>query len=352
MLKKIAIDKLSDLTAHLMEKGTLVAPVKEDGGFNFRTIIDPGQVDLIFHNTIISPKSAFFPPMEDFVQYSTGKSVLEARPVELSIKPTFLFGVRPCDVKSFAIMDIHFTQTGLMDPYWEKRREATTIFGFAFDTSEAADPTEFYHTLGIGAADPEGSDIFMLRKDNTLYLRAISPRGENLMDDILTVLADTSEEERKCFDDYIAAGHEYKTRFTCVDEKAIAGEFETLFHNTDFWTRISNACLSCGVCTFVCPTCYCFDICDETLFGQGTRRRVWDACMFTDFTLEASGHNPRTNVYQRLRQKVCHKYSFHIRKYGVISCVGCGRCTRYCPVSIDIFSIVEQAVKEKWQKRV
>jgi sulfhydrogenase subunit beta (sulfur reductase) len=351
VLKKTTIDKLPELAACLMEKGTLVAPVKEAGGFNFRTITDAGQVDLIFHNTLLSPKTAFFPQKEDFVRYSVYQPILEAKPVEPEVRPTFLFGVRPCDVKSFEIMDIHFTRTGVPDPYWRRRRDATIIFGFAFDTSEKADPAEFYHTLGIGAADPDGSDIFMLRRDDVLFLKAVSPRGENLLGG-LTGLTDAVPDERKYFDDYIAQGHDYKTRYTCVDAEAIAREFEAIFHNTDFWTKVSNACLSCGICTFVCPTCYCFDICDETQFGEGVRRRVWDACMFTDFTLEASGHNPRTQVYQRLRQKICHKYSFHIRKYGPISCVGCGRCTRYCPVNIDIFSIVEQAVQAKWYKRL
>ena len=70
VLKKTTIDKLPELAACLMEKGTLVAPVKEAGGFNFRTITDAGQVDLIFHNTLLSPKTAFFPQKEDFVRYS------------------------------------------------------------------------------------------------------------------------------------------------------------------------------------------------------------------------------------------------------------------------------------------
>jgi len=122
-LKKTAINKATELAAVLMEKGTLIAPVKEDAGFNFREISDAKQVDLNFHNTIISPKSAFFPQTEDFVRYQTGKSILEATPVELNIKPAFLFGVRPCDVKSFEIMDIHFSGTGLVDPYWQKEEK-------------------------------------------------------------------------------------------------------------------------------------------------------------------------------------------------------------------------------------
>jgi len=199
--------------------------------------------------------------------------------------------------------------------------------------------------LNIGAADPEGSDIFMMKKGDGLLLKAITPKGENLLSS-LGSLTEASADEIKYFDDTVAAGRSFKTRFTCVDDKVIAKKLEDLFHKTEFWEKISDACLSCGACTFVCPTCYCFDICDETLFAAGVRRRVWDSCMFTDFTMEASGHNPRTKVYQRLRQKICHKYSFHIRKYGVISCVGCGRCTRNCPVNIDIFSIVDQALKE------
>ena len=343
-MKKTAINKISGLAATLLEAGTLLAPVKEAAGFNFREISDPNQVDLNFHNTILSPKSAFFPHMEDFVHYQTGKSVLEATPVELNLKPTFLFGVRPCDVKSFEIMDIHFSGTGAVDPYWQKRREAATIFGYAFDPDVPARVEEFYQTLGIGAADPEGSDIFMIKKDGDLLLKGITPKGEKLLAG-LNGLDKASADEEKYFEDVIVGGRNVKTRFTCVDDKSIAKKLEDLFHNSDFWQKASAACLSCGVCTFVCPTCYCFDICDETLFSKGTRRRVWDACMFTDFTLEASGHNPRTQVFQRLRQKINHKYSYHVRKYGVISCVGCGRCTKHCPVNIDIFSIVDEAIK-------
>jgi ferredoxin len=345
VLKKTAIQKISDLTAQLMAKGTLIAPVKEEAGFNFRQISDARQVDLNFYNTLMSPKSAFFPQTEDFVRYDKNKSVLDAQCVDLKPGPVFLFGVRPCDVKSFEIMDIHFSGTGAVDPYWKKRRETATIFGYAFDLNSPAGPADFYQTLGIGAADPEGSDIFMIKKGDELLLKAITPKGEKLLAG-LSSLADAAADEQKYFDDTIAAGRSFKTRSTCVDEKVIAKKLEDIFLKTEFWEKVSDACLSCGACTFVCPTCYCFDICDETLFGHGVRRRVWDACMFTDFTLEASGHNPRTKVYQRLRQKICHKYSFHIRKYGVISCVGCGRCTRNCPVNIDIFSIVDQALKE------
>jgi ferredoxin len=344
VLKKISINKISELAAALMDKGLLLAPVKEISGYNFVEIKDPKQVDLDFHNTIASPKAVFFPHKEDFIKYETGKPIDTASVVALNLPPAFLFGARPCDVKSFEIMDIHFNASGIVDPFWKQRRETAVIFGYAFDLEKPAQPEEFYQTLGIGAADPEGSDVFMVKKGGDLLLNSVTPKGEKILAE-LKVLNEGKAADKKYYEEYIKKGKEYKTRSMCLEPAAITKKLEDLFYNTDFWTRVSSACISCGVCTFVCPTCYCFDICDDTLFGQGIRRRVWDACMFTDFTLEASGHNPRTHVYQRLRQKINHKYSYHVRKYGVISCVGCGRCTKYCPVNIDIYSIIEDAMK-------
>jgi len=344
LLKKISIKKINDLAAALMEKGTLLAPVKEAAGHNFAEIKDPQQLDLNYYNTIVSPKTVFLPQKEDFVRYETAKPVAEAQPVALNIKATFLFGVRPCDAKSFQIMDIHFHASGIIDPYWQKRRDATVIFGCAFDLDIPAQDADFYQTLGIGAADPEGSDVFMVKKGEDLLMKAITPQGEEILAR-LAMLGEGKPADKKYFEEYIKKGSQHQTRNMCLDPQVIAKKLEDIFHSGEFWQAQSAACLSCGICTFVCPTCYCFDICDDTLFSRGVRRRVWDACMFTDFTLEASGHNPRTHVYQRLRQKVCHKYSFHVRKYGVISCVGCGRCTRYCPVNIDIYSIIQDAMK-------
>ncbi|MDX9816368.1 MAG: hypothetical protein RBT06_05460, partial [Smithellaceae bacterium] len=117
MLKKISINKISELAAALMGKGLLLAPVQENSGHNFAEIKDPKQIDLAFHNTIASPKAAFFPHKEDFIKYETGKPMDAASVVGLNLPPTFLLGVRPCDVKSFGIMDIHFNASGIIDPY-------------------------------------------------------------------------------------------------------------------------------------------------------------------------------------------------------------------------------------------
>ena len=61
---------------------------------------------------------------------------------------------------------------------------------------------------------------------------------------------------------------------------------ETLaLYDAPFWEDVAFACINCGTCTYVCPTCWCFDIQDETCGETGIRMRNWDSCMFPLFTL-------------------------------------------------------------------
>lgn len=344
MLKKIAIDQFSELVKTLAEKGPLYAPVKGNDGVHFRAIQNPSDVTLDFYNTVMSPKSVFFPQTEDMIRYRITQGVTEAQAVPPENRPAVILGVRPCDVRSFEIMDRHFLGAGVIDPYWKSKRDNTTVIGYAFDVHAAADGADFYNTFGYGAADPEGSDVFMIRTDGALLLKAMTDRGTKLLG-TLACLQEAGAADEKTFAETVKKGKAVKTRSAEINDKEIAKKLVSIFDNGEFWQKAAMACIACGACTYVCPTCYCFDIGDETLFKEGSRKRFWDACTFTDFTLEASGHNPRPRIFQRYRQKVCHKYSYHVDKYGCISCVGCGRCTRYCPVNIDIFSIVVEASK-------
>lgn len=111
-------------------------------------------------------------------------------------------------------------------------------------------------------------------------------------------------------------------------------------YDAPFWESEAFSCINCGTCTYVCPTCWCFDIQDETQGKSGIRMRNWDSCMFPLFTIHASGHNPREHKYGRVRQRFMHKLKYYVDKYdNGIQCVGCGRCIRSCPVNIDIRKI-------------
>jgi ferredoxin len=108
-----------------------------------------------------------------------------------------------------------------------------------------------------------------------------------------------------------------------------------MFEN-EVWKAQSERCLGCGACAFVCPTCACFDIQEDAKGNTGNRIRCWDSCGFSLFTLHTSGHNPRPDQSARWRQRLMHKFSYMPDRLSVTGCTGCGRCSRACPVDMNI----------------
>ena len=111
--------------------------------------------------------------------------------------------------------------------------------------------------------------------------------------------------------------------------------------DSPLWEQLYKPCLACGTCTFVCPTCQCYDIKDYDT-GRGVQRyRCWDSCMYSDFTMMAHGNN-RTSQMQRFRQRFMHKLAyFPANNDGMFSCVGCGRCVDKCPSRLNIAKVIK-----------
>jgi ferredoxin len=255
----------------------------------------------------------------------------------LPTKPTIIFGARPCDAKGFCIYDRVYIDTDTPDPYYKGRRELTTIVTLACTSPS---PGCFCTSLGGNPADKEGADLLMTALDSGYFLETITERGEALLKEPIFEVGSPYEEQATKVHQTVAEAIKKPFAATIgLPEKLLS-----LFDKDDFWSKEAAKCISCGACTFLCPTCYCFNITDEQVASGGERIRSWDACMFSHFTLEASGHNPRPLKLNRLKNRVGHKFSYYPQKYdNVIACCGCGRCIRYCPVSVDISEIVAHA---------
>ena len=237
------------------------------------------------------------------------------------------------------MLDKPFLEGKFQDAYYKARRDNLLV---VTRTCDSPCSTCFCHWTGGGPADPTGSDVLLTAVNGGFVLEAVSEKGEAFL--ASTKLADGSDkmDEAKAAREKAAASQQ-----PAPDLSKAARRLEQRFTDVDFWAEQTAKCLSCGACTYMCPTCQCFNISDEGNTLEGRRLRSWDNCMSPLFTREASGHNPRTAKALRMRNRVSHKY-WYAPDYsdGRFACTGCGRCIKQCPVSLDIREIVLNAIAD------
>ncbi|WP_028893630.1 4Fe-4S dicluster domain-containing protein [Syntrophorhabdus aromaticivorans] len=286
-----------------------------------------------------SPKSVIFPQSDTLFSFKFTKDPETPQKVEVELTEnkdfpkTILFGARPCDARGFTVYDRPYTETDTPDPYYKGRREQTTIVTMACQTSWAGC---FCTSVEGGPADKTGSDAMITEVEKGYFVEPITEKGKSLLQE--PGVEDGSAYQGEARKEQDAVRAMVRKPFGDTVRPKVSKE---LFDKDEFWEEALAKCLSCGACTYLCPTCYCFNITDEHQTDKGERIRSWDGCMYYHFTLEASGHNPRPTKFQRYKNRVGHKFLFYPEKYNnVIACSGCGRCIRYCPVSVDISEIV------------
>ncbi len=285
--------------------------------------------------SIVPPKNVVFPQTETLFKYMLGKPDME---VPAGVEEMAVVGLRPCDAKAMAIVDSLFAWD-VDDDYYQDRREKTTLIGLACNEPGI---NCFCPSVGGGPASTEGLDVLMSDLGDKYLLRGITEKGEKALAVAGDLLQDAADEDQAAAESAATAAGDKIRR--SIETAGIPEGIQGLWEN-ELWKRVSDACLGCGTCTLLCPTCHCFDIQDEVEGFQGRRCRMWDSCMFEEYTLHTSGHNTRPTRRERTRNRINHKYSYYVEKFGKIACVGCGRCTENCPVNIDILNILSQ-VKE------
>ncbi len=330
--KVIKKSELSVLIGELTKEYEVFAPVKERSIVSFERLSSENQACLDFRNTKKPPKDVFFPQTETLFTYRIGEKDVEIVEAYGIRGKKVLLGVRPCDARSFVLLDKFFSSGEHKDVYYLGKRKNTTIFGLACNHPRS---TCFCTSLGGSPFDKEGVDLLLQEMNDKYLIEPVTEKGEELVKKFPWLKdAEKSDIERakKLSKD---AEEAVKSKVFVED---VSEKLDGMFDDP-LWDQIYQKCLGCGVCTFLCPTCCCFDILEEE--GNGARRvKIWDSCQFSCFTLQGSGHNPRPSGKERIRQRIMHKFNYHLKNYGENFCVGCGRCVQECPVNLDVREVI------------
>ena len=331
----ISKSALGEFVACLAQERELWAPVKQGLKVEMAQA-KPEEVVWEFSNTNLSPKAAFFPQTERLVAFHTNKEKANAniyQDLGKEAKPRVMLGIRPCDSRGLTVANKVFQNDRFTDPYWKTKYEATTFIGLGCPIPCGQC---FCTKVGGGPFDTEGLDVLAFFHNDDLALRTVTPRGEELMAVVKGKVGALKEADHAPYCEEVIKAAEAKITAQMPMDKIAQKEVMDLF-DAKHWEKTGESCLNCGVCTFVCPTCHCFDIQDETSAEGGVRMRNWDTCMSWLFTMHGTGHNPRPNKADRVRQRFMHKLKYiPLKQEGACGCIGCGRCVTQCPVNIDI----------------
>ncbi|HEY3324506.1 MAG TPA: 4Fe-4S dicluster domain-containing protein [Planctomycetota bacterium] len=329
----------------LVQQRRVMGPKEKEPGFHvFDWIEDAKELTLDYPTSILPPKKAFFPPKDTLLKFSMGNGAPPSASPVLDDKPFVLLGVHPCDLEGIAQLDWAMSQ-GHVDPHWKARRDAATIIGVN------CLPDKSCFCSSVGTCSPANSyDLFLTKIDAGFFVEVASDKGRQLLEG----LAETRAPEPKDFAD-LQAFWEQKEKRATRKLKTPSYAMPLLLDasvNSNIWKETAEKCYSCGSCTTVCPTCFCFDVWEDLALDlkEGERSRVWDSCQFVDFAKVAGGHNFRSQRVERTRHRWYRKFYYLMARYGRPFCVGCGRCTRACTAGIGLVEVLNQLTEEQEQQ--
>ena len=336
----IAKDKIDSLFELIGSAQPLYLPVDNNSGKADFARWEKGTKLSESLKTTRSAKDFFFPKTEHMVSYELNGQEVKVVDPRKEVEDFVIFGVRACDAKGFTAIDNVYLNMDPVDSYYKNRREHGTVIVLACN-----DPAKtcFCSTFGIDAslaASPAGGDVSCWLADGKYYFQANTDKGKAFVENAKAALTDSADAAVEEVKKDIKAKVEAQP-FAHLDLSKFQGKDMLKIFNSKVWDKVSEPCVGCGTCTYVCPTCMCFDVRDFDT-GNGVRQiRCWDSCMHNDFT-QMAAENPRHTQKERSRQRFMHKLMYYPMAHeGMYSCVGCGRCVENCPVNMNIVKVIK-----------
>ena len=323
-------ERLPELVNGLASEFEVIGPVAKGEKFVFDKLGSAEDLRLDYDTTLLPPKKLFFPPEETMMRFRVADN--EVVDDEVLAVSRVLFGVHPCDIAGLLLMDNVFLKDH-PDPYYKTRRENTLIVG----TSCTPSDTCFCNAWGTDEVH-WGFDIFLTDLGDRYFVSVRSVQGAELLDRHVEARPVTEEDTAE----FQRVTRQFKDGFTHeLDTSQLPLLLDAKF-DSPVWDELGERCMSCGACSMVCPTCYCFDVRDDldADMKSGKRVRTWDSCQFKEFSAVAHGDVFRESRASRIKYRYYHKQWGYLSKFERVLCVGCGRCSRACLAGISPAEVV------------
>ncbi|MBD3157616.1 MAG: hydrogenase [Candidatus Lokiarchaeota archaeon] len=311
---------------NLKDEATLYAPTKiSEQFYDFTEIDDVDDVEFHYNRTIRPPRRFFYPEEETMFRFDTDKVELyENTPREGRF---VIFGVHACDVVGLRILDAEFIDEQ-PDPYYKMRRDNGIIIGLSCLPDEYC----FCNVRRTEFVD-KGFDLFFHEVADGYLVRVGTVQGHKLLDPYPELVGEVTQEDIDYMEDF---EEKRSSMYTLQGNWDSLRYFLEMRLDHPMYERESEKCLGCGNCTLTCPTCRCYDVKDvPSIDGKtGERIRFWDSCQFRSHGLVAGPHNFRPTKESRFKNRYQCKNAY-CEEVTTAYCVGCGRCTYFCPAEIN-----------------
>lgn len=340
----LAKDALRAWIARLLETAEVIAPVAAEGGDVLFTPIDfPGQVIWDFGNPLFPPKSFAMPQADPLfrIRRADRGFEMEAPPDE---RARILLNVRSCDVKGLAFLRAMFANEPRDEAYL-RRSDGLAVVSLACTTPCAEG---FCVCCDAGPFRKDGFDVQLTDLGDLMLAEPGSVRGRELLaragSRLRPARARDLKRRREAEEEALRRFGPETCHFASAMRRISKGRVPPAL-----WEAMSDWCLECGACNFLCPTCYCFSVADRPVEDGWVRCRLWDSCQYAAFTREASGHNPHASGAERVKRRFFHKVSAqYYARDGAVGCVGCGRCVKACLGTTDMPAVVAAIRNGAW----
>jgi sulfhydrogenase subunit beta (sulfur reductase) len=302
--------------------------------YDFFYVEDANEISLEYDTTLLPPKNYIFRINEDLYEYDRkDENVILSEKRE--VKKQVLFGLHACDINAIRWIDIFYSKD-YKDPYYWAKREKTLIVGISCIPSENC----FCESWGMDSADL-GFDLFLWDIGDKYFVDVKSVEGDKLIRLGCELFSDANDEDSKKVIKFI---NERKKMFKRHVDTSNFSQLLSLTWDKKVHEKWGKMCFGCGPCVFVCPTCFCYNLEDKVEFkdvSRGKKVKSQDACVLYDYSQIAGEYNFRPTQIERLRYRHYCKTKYTRERYGLASCVGCGRCIDACPAYIDIVKFME-----------